>query len=96
LTGGQVYEANKDLSYLRDAFDQIAAELSRQYSIGYYPLKKGKTGERHEIKVKVDRPDVALRTRGSYVYKDKSTTTVKPAGKKESDKKTPVLQKQPL
>ena len=95
LTGGQVYEANKDLSYLRDAFSQIAAELSRQYSIGYYPMKKGAAGERRQIKVRVSRPDVALRARGSYVFKANPTTAVEPSKTMEPDKTAPVLQKQP-
>jgi len=96
LTGGRVYEASKDLRYLRDAFTQIAAELSKQYSIGYYPIKKGTTGERRQIKVQVNRPDIALRARPSYVFKDNSSAARKTPSKKSSDKKVPVLQKQPL
>jgi hypothetical protein len=33
-TGGRVYEAGKNLNYLRDAFSQIAEELGRQYTLG--------------------------------------------------------------
>jgi VWFA-related protein len=105
LTGGQVYEASKDLRYLQDAFSEIAAELSRQYSVGYYPTKKGVTGERRQIRVRVDRPAVAVRARAGYVYKEKSATaakkdkagnTAKPADDKSDDRKVPVLQKQPF
>jgi VWFA-related protein len=68
-TGGRVYEASRDLSYLRDAFSHIAQELSRQYTLGYYPLKREGFGERRQIKVRVHRSDVVVRARGSYIYK---------------------------
>jgi VWFA-related protein len=71
LTGGRVYEASKDLSYLRDAFSKIADELGRQYSVGYYPKRKGESGERRQIKVRVNRPGVAVRARDKYVYKER-------------------------
>jgi Ca-activated chloride channel family protein len=69
LTGGRAYEANRDLSYLRAAFSQIAAELRRQYSLGYYPKQQGQAGERRHIRVRVRPPDLAVRTRVSYIYK---------------------------
>jgi VWFA-related protein len=72
LTGGRVYEASRDLRYLRDAFSQIAGELGRQYSIGYYPKRKGEPGARRQIKVQVSRPDVAVRARDKYIYKGPS------------------------
>ena len=68
-TGGRVYEANKDLSYLRVAFSHIAQELSRQYTLGYYPITREGSGERRKIKVRVNRPDVVIRARDSYIYK---------------------------
>ena len=96
VSGGQVYEASKDLRYLQNAFSQIAAELSRQYSLGYYPTNKGTAGEIRQIKVRVKRADVALRSRKSYVFKDMSTTAAKPASRKGDHKKTPELKKQQL
>jgi VWFA-related protein len=63
LTGGRVYEASRDLSYLRDAFSHIAEELARQYSIGYYPKRTALNGEKRKIKVRVNRSDVAVRAR---------------------------------
>jgi Ca-activated chloride channel homolog len=68
-TGGRVYEADKDLSYLRAAFSHIAQELSRQYTLGYYPRIREGSGERRKIKVRVNRPDVVVRARESYIYK---------------------------
>jgi len=69
LTGGRVYEADKDLRNLKIAFSNIAQELGRQYSVGYYPQQKGKAGARRRIKIKVDRSDVAVRARDGYIYK---------------------------
>ena len=65
-TGGRLYEAN-DRTQLSAAFSKIAEELSHQYSLGYYPHTTLQSGERREIKVRVDRPDVAVRARDSYV-----------------------------
>jgi VWFA-related protein len=99
LTGGRVYEANKDLSFLADAFAHIAAELRRQYSIGYYPQMKGRAGERRQIKVTVNRSDAAVRARGSYIYQDKGETTKSPSPAGGNDKRPstpPVLQQKPF
>jgi VWFA-related protein len=65
-TGGRLYEAN-DRTQLSAAFSKIAAELSHQYSLGYYPQITPQSGERREIRVRVDQPNVAVRARDSYV-----------------------------
>ena len=99
LTGGRVYEARKDLSYLRAAFNDIAEELRRQYSLGYYPKQKTQTGERRRIKVSVKRSDVAVRARASYIYNPSTvppSATVKPVKDSEQSKPAPVLQKKPF
>ena len=67
-TGGRLYEAN-DRTQLSDAFSKIAEELRHQYSLGYYPQTTLQSGERREIKVKVDQPNVAVRARDSYVQR---------------------------
>jgi Ca-activated chloride channel homolog len=64
-TGGRLYEANSPLNLSR-AFEQIAEELRRQYSLGYYPESEGSFGERRAIKVKVNRKKVSVRARDSY------------------------------
>lgn len=99
LTGGRYYEANRDLRYLRDAFSHIAEELRRQYSIGYYPKQKGPVGERRRIKVRVSQPDVAVRSRDSYIFKGDPTVTGAPDTTTTPDKRSsspPVLQKKSL
>ena len=34
------------------AFANVAEELRRQYSVGYYPKRPGQPGERRQIKVR--------------------------------------------
>ena len=70
-TGGRLYEAN-DRMQLSDAFSQIAEELRHQYSLGYYPQTTPQSGERRDIKVRVDRPEIAVRARDSYVQRVKA------------------------
>lgn len=63
-TGGIHYSAFRD-STLRDALDEIGAELHAQYILSYRP-----NGERapglHTIKVTVSRPNLSVRTRPGY------------------------------
>ncbi|HEX7295523.1 MAG TPA: VWA domain-containing protein [Pyrinomonadaceae bacterium] len=64
-TGGRLYTAN-DRTQLNSAFSKIAEELRHQYSLGYYPQTTVQSGERREIRVRVDQPNVAVRARDSY------------------------------
>jgi len=66
-TGGRFYFA-ASLGYLKEIFVRIAAELREQYSLGYYPSNKSVTKRRRELKVKVNVPNVAIRSRRSYIY----------------------------
>ena len=71
-TAGRLYKAN-DPAQLAHAFSQIAEELRRQYSLGYYPQSAdgssaGATAaDRRQIKVRVNRPNVAVKARDSYM-----------------------------
>jgi Ca-activated chloride channel homolog len=71
LTGGKITVANSEAAGLTRAFESIAEELRRQYYIGYYPKKDGESGERREIKVRVNRPNLAVRSRDSYIIAEK-------------------------
>lgn len=65
-TGGRLYRAD-DRRQLDEAFNNIAEELRRQYSLGYYPSQPSLApGERRAIKVRVARPDLAVKSRDSY------------------------------
>jgi VWFA-related protein len=67
-TGARLYRAD-DPQQLARAFSMIAEELGRQYSLGYYPKTDVLTsGEQRQIKVRVNRPDLAVRARDSYIY----------------------------
>src|SRR5687768_2933701 len=65
-TGALLYKAN-DRAQLAAAFSKIAGELRSQYSLGYYPKTAAKSGERNLIKVRVNQPDLAVRSRASYI-----------------------------
>jgi Ca-activated chloride channel family protein len=64
-TGGRVFRPES--GGLNAAFEGIAEELRRQYSIGYIPKDEGKPGQRKSIKVRVNMPNVAVRARDSYI-----------------------------
>ena len=50
------------------AFANVAEELRRQYSIGYYPKRTPQTGQRRMIKVRAKQPNLAVRSRDSYIF----------------------------
>jgi VWFA-related protein len=66
-TGARAYRADttQNLAY---AFQNVADELRRQYSIGYYPKRAPQPGERRQIRVRVNEPNLAVRSRDSYVF----------------------------
>lgn len=66
-TGGRVFRPESTPGGLAAAFEGIAEELRRQYSIGYYPQNEGETGQRKQIKVRVNRPKLVIRSRDSYI-----------------------------
>ena len=65
-SGGRPFDADSTVN-LDAAFTGIAEELRRQYSLGYSPDKVGQVGERKQIKVRVMRPNLVVRTKTSYV-----------------------------
>ncbi|HEY0380052.1 MAG TPA: VWA domain-containing protein [Pyrinomonadaceae bacterium] len=69
-TGGRLYNGNSMLG-ISQAFSYVAEELRRQYSLGYYPKKGGQAGQRRQIKVRLNQPNLVVRARDSYVYTPK-------------------------
>lgn len=65
-SGGRKFEADSTYD-LDSAFSGIAEELRRQYSVGYYPENAGQRGERRQIKVRVNRPNLVVRAKTSYI-----------------------------
>jgi VWFA-related protein len=66
-SGARLYPAGKPPE-LSQPFTQVSEELSQQYSLGYYPKIQGQPGEHREIRVRVQRPDLVVRSRTTYVY----------------------------
>lgn len=76
-TGGRVFRPEATPGGLKAAFEGIAEELRRQYNIGYIPKNPGTTGQRKQIKVRVNRPNLVLRARDSYVVGSSIKPSVK-------------------
>lgn len=72
-TGGKVFRPEATPGGLTAAFEGIAEELRRQYNIGYYPNTEGQAGQRKQIKVRVNRPNLVIRSRDSYVVGSAAT-----------------------
>ena len=68
VTGGRAYKI-ENISSLEETFRSVADELNSQYTLGYYPHKVGNDGERRKITVKVNVPNVAVRSRNEVIYK---------------------------
>ena len=87
-TGARSYEADSTQN-LSNAFAKIADELRRQYTLGYYPKTSAQAGQRRQIRVRVNQPNLAVRTRDSYVFNPSGSTTDDTTARKSP----PVLQK---
>ena len=66
-TGGREYRADS-LQNMSSAFANVAEELRRQYSIGYYPKRAAQAGQRRMIRVRANQPNLAVRSRDSYIF----------------------------
>jgi VWFA-related protein len=85
-TGARLYRADS-LQNLEQSFALVAEELRRQYSLGYYPRVMAQAGQRRQIRVRVNRPELAVRARDSYVVGSQSNTTA------QDNRQAPVLRK---
>ena len=87
-TGARHHQADtmNNLSY---AFANIAEELRRQYSLGYYPKRPPQPGERRQVKVRVNQPNLAVRTRDSYIFARPGAADIQEANQRTA----PVLRK---
>ncbi|HET9308339.1 MAG TPA: VWA domain-containing protein [Candidatus Sulfotelmatobacter sp.] len=64
-TGGRVINVGNKFDKLREAFDQIAAELRSQYNIGYTPTNAKKDGTYRKIEIK-DKQGYKIQARSGY------------------------------
>lgn len=67
-TGGRAFKVAQ-IENLDATFAEVAAELVKQYVLGYSPSKPGAAGEKRRIKVQVNVPDAVVRARKEVVYK---------------------------
>jgi Ca-activated chloride channel family protein len=65
-TGARVERA-ETIGDLDKSFANIAEELRRQYSLGYYPKNQSTQGSRHAVRVRVMRSNLAVKARSSYI-----------------------------
>ena len=64
-SGARFYHANR-IEDLRGVFEQVAAELRTVYSMAYTPTNLNYDGSFRKISVKVNKPEVVVRTRPGY------------------------------
>ncbi|HEY3579700.1 MAG TPA: VWA domain-containing protein [Pyrinomonadaceae bacterium] len=88
-TGGREYRADT-LQNMSTAFANVAEELRRQYSIGYYPKRPAQPGDRRQIKVRAKQPNLAVRARDSYVFGNSGGASVSDNSQQQN---APVLRK---
>lgn len=75
-SGGRSFLAQTTYN-LETAFGGIAEELRRQYSIGYYPESAGQTGQRKQIRVRVERPGAVVRAKNTYIVGEGGANTAR-------------------
>ncbi len=90
VTGARFYNAEQE--NLDAAFRSVAEELRRQYSLGYYPKNTPRPGERRSIKVRVNRPELVVRSRDSYVFQPGANASAQSGNSQTA--KPPVLKKE--
>ena len=88
-SGARLYNADSSQN-LTSAFANVAEELRRQYSLGYYPKRQAQAGQRRQIKVRVNQPNLAVRARDSYIFNPQGDST---AQTNSGQKPAPVLKK---
>jgi Ca-activated chloride channel family protein len=68
-SGARLYDADTVMN-LERAFTQIAEELRHQYALGYYPTNAARDGSYRKLRVRVMRPNLAVRARDGYRAED--------------------------
>ncbi|HEX6284576.1 MAG TPA: VWA domain-containing protein [Pyrinomonadaceae bacterium] len=91
-TGGREYRADS-LQNMSHAFANVAEELRRQYSIGYYPKRPPQVGQRRQIRVRAKQPNLAVRARDSYVFNPSGTAVVDNSPGSNPSANAPVLRR---
>jgi Ca-activated chloride channel homolog len=64
VSAGRFYRSEK--TDLKQTFLLIADELRYQYRLGFYPDERARDGAIHQLQIKVDHPEYAVRARTQY------------------------------
>jgi Ca-activated chloride channel homolog len=64
VSAGRFYSS--ETTDLKKTFLLISDELRNQYRLGFYPEALARDGSLHQLKVKVDKPEYAVRSRTQY------------------------------
>jgi Ca-activated chloride channel family protein len=64
VSAGRFYQSEK--ADLKKTFVLVAEELRHQYRLGFVPDNLARDGSLHSLRVKVDKPDIAVRARPQY------------------------------
>ena len=86
-TGARLYQADTTRN-LSAAFGNVAEELRRQYSLGYYPKSRAQAGQRRSIRVRTNQPNLVVRARDSYIVNSQGAATAQTG---QTSKSAPVL-----
>jgi len=70
-SGARFHHAG-NLKKLSEAFELIAQDLRRQYSLGYYPQTPAQPGQRRQLNVSVAKRGLTVRARDSYTAASKN------------------------
>jgi Ca-activated chloride channel homolog len=70
-TGGRAFRIEK-IQDLDKTFGKIVDELTRQYTLGYYPQKDASADERRTLSIKVNVKNAAVRSRREVVFRKKA------------------------
>ena len=65
-TGGRVINVGNKFDKLKEAFDQIAAELRSQYNIGYTPTNNKLDGTYRKLQIKAKEQNYKIQSRAGY------------------------------
>lgn len=87
-TGARQFQADST-SNLAYAFSNVAEELRRQYSLGFYPKRPPQLGQRRQVRVRVNQPNLAVRARDSYIFNGPNSAREDSAAQKPA----PVLRR---
>jgi VWFA-related protein len=65
-TGGRVINVGNKFDKLKEAFDQIAAELRSQYNVGYTPTNSTQDGSYRKLEIKAKHSNYKIQARAGY------------------------------